>query len=390
MKKIVITRAQARRYLLRHHHLTEDTRLSGADAVVDYVRKVGCIQYDPLDVVGRNPDLVLQARVAGYRKGDIGTLLYGEKRLFDVWDKNMSICAVGDWPYFSRFRERFRPRCEAFAPAIGHITRYLKENGSACSSDFELEERVDWHYGPQRLAKAALECMCYAGLAVVHHKKGTRRYYCLAEDFVPPHLVAADDLNRSDRDYRAWQVLRRINGIGLLWNRGGDAWLGLRDFKSADRAEGFDALLKKKRIVPVETEGLSSPLYLDRENLPLLEACRDEPASDGEVRIMAPLDNMLWDRKLLAGLFDFDYKWEVYVPQSKRKYGYYVLPVLCGERFVGRIEMRTEKSTRTLVVQSFHPEPDVPATTHALAINKEIRRFENYNLCEKTVRECRL
>jgi uncharacterized protein YcaQ len=390
MEKIALTKSQARRYLIAYHFLQDDARLNSDDAIVDYVRKVGCIQFDPLDVVGRNPDLVLQARSPCYKKGDVEKLLYRDRRLFDVWDKKMSICAVEDWPYFSRFRESFRPYLRKFADAVKSITRYLQEHEYAYSSDFAMEEKVDWHYGPQRLAKAALECMCYAGLAVVHHKKGARRYYCLAENFIPRRLLDAPDPNRTREKYHEWFVLRRLNGVGLLWNRGvGGIWgsnVGFRneEFKSEHRKRVFEALLRKKEIVEIEIDSVSYPFYLDRERLPLLEASIENIVPEANVRFLAPLDNLLWDRDLISAIFDFDYKWEVYVPPAQRKYGYYVLPVLCGERFIGRTEMRVEKKER-LIVQSFWWEEGVtPRKKYAGILKKGFRRFAEYGLCEET------
>jgi uncharacterized protein YcaQ len=83
----------------------------------------------------------------------------------------MSISTVSDWSCFERYRKRYLEWCNEYKAVVSEITRYLQVNGFACSSDFEFNEKVSWHYGPQRLAKAALESMCYAGLAVVHHKK---------------------------------------------------------------------------------------------------------------------------------------------------------------------------------------------------------------------------
>ena len=382
MQEIRITKQQARRYLIRRHCLTDDTALADDEAVIAYIRGAGCIQFDPLDVVGRNPDLVLQARSGLYRKGDIEKLLYRDRRLFDVWDKNMSICAVEDWPHFSRHRRTMQTRCREFREAIAAITLYLRENEYACSSDFELEERVDWHYGPQRLAKAALECMCYAGLAVVHHKKGTRRYYCLAENFIPRHLLKLKDPNSSEEDYAGWLVLRRMNSIGLLWNRGGDAWLGTVAFKSEQRNAGFSKLLREGSITALRVEGIDHPVYIDSGKLSALQSSIDVPVPDDNVRILAPLDNMLWDRKLLAELFGFEYKWEVYVPLPQRKYGYYVLPVLRGDRFVGRTELRVDKQRRTLIVQSFWREKGVRSSGKLTRDFKRcLQRFMEYLGC---------
>jgi len=90
-----------------YQHLCDNTALESTENIIDYISKVGCIQYDPLDVVGRNPDLVLQARFSLYKKGDIEKYLYSDRVLFYVWDKNMSICPISDWAYFGRYRKKY-------------------------------------------------------------------------------------------------------------------------------------------------------------------------------------------------------------------------------------------------------------------------------------------
>ncbi len=377
------TKQQICNYLVAYQHLSDDTDLVCSGDVVKYIRKVGCIQYDPLDVVGRNPDLVLQSRCSKYLKDDIEQYLYKDRVLFDVWDKNMSICPVADWPYFGRYRKRYLSWCNEYKDTINAIVKYLGKNEFACSSDFKFEERVDWHYGPQRLAKAALECMCYAGLAVVHHKKGTRRYYCLSDKFIPKKYFTMKDPNATEEEYFKWGVLRRINSIGLLWNRQSDAWLGINNLKSGQRNDAFNALLKERKIHEIMVAGVEYPLYIAAGNLKLLQSSKNKPIENSCVRIIAPLDNLLWDRKLIKELFDFDYKWEVYTPAAQRKYGYYVLPVLYGSKFIGRIEMETDKKNKKLNVKNFWAENEGYVSLYKDNIISGINRFAGYNHSEK-------
>lgn len=377
-------------YLIKYQHLCDDSMLKSKDNIVEFIGKVGCIQYDPLDVVGRNPDLVLQSRCCCYEKGDIEKYLYNDRVLFDVWDKNMSICTVNDWPCFERHRKLYLLWCEEHKAAIDEITEYLEANDSACSSDFKLEEKVDWHYGPQRLAKAALECMCYAGLAVVHHKKGARRYYCLSHKYIPEKYFKKPAPYKTEDEYFKWAVLRRINSIGILWNRPGDAWLGIREFKSQQRNKAFNDLISEGKIVQINVSGMKHALYIAAENIELLEAPEGSSVDTDYARIIAPLDNLLWDRRLIADLFGFEYKWEVYTPVPQRKYGYYVLPVLCDGRFIARIEMETDKESNTLYVKNFWPEEHINVSEYRNKIISGINRFKKYNLCDKAVLCCNI
>lgn len=372
-----------------YQHLCDDTILDSTEKIENYIRKVGCIQYDPLDVVGRNADLVLQARFRNYQKGDIEKYLYTDRTIFDVWDKNMSICAVSDWAYFERYRNGYSQWCSKHKETIDKITEYLREKDCACSSDFEFEEKVGWHYGPQRLAKAALECMCYAGLAVVHHKKGTRRYYGLADKYIPQKYFTMVNPNKTEEEYFKWVVLRRINSVGLLWNRPSDAWLGINGLKSEQRNHAFNALLTEGKISEITVPGLKHTLFIATENLELLQTAANSTIASRYARILAPLDNLLWDRKLITELFGFEYKWEVYTPAIERKFGYYVLPVLCDNKFVGRIEMETDKKNRTLIVKNFWPEDGINTCAYRDSIIGGINEFAKYNLCDKAEIGCK-
>ena len=379
----IYEKQQICKYLVTYQHLCDDTTLESTDSIVEYIRKVGCIQYDPLNVVGRNPDLVLQSRCEYYQKGDIEKYLYSDRVLFDVWDKNMCICTISDWACFERHRKGYLYWCNEHKDTIDKITEYLGVNDFACSSDFEFEGKVSWHYGPQRLAKAALECMCYAGLAVVHHKNSTRRYYCLSDKYIPEQYFTMHEPNNSDEEYFKWVVLRRINSIGILWNRQSDAWLGINGLKSEQRNNAFNALLNEGKICEINVDGMKNALYVATENLELLQAAINNPIKSEYARILAPLDNMIWDRKLIAELFGFKYKWEVYTPIAERKYGYYVLPMLCDNKFIGRIEMETDKKSKTLIVKNFWTEDEMYVSTYRNNIISGINRFKEYNLCDK-------
>jgi uncharacterized protein len=327
-------------------------------------------------VVGRNPDLVLQSRIPNYKIGDINEALYERRELFDVWDKNMSICCMQDWPCFSHYRARYIDWCKQYPHEMEDIRRYLMDNDSACSSDIKMDHKVDWHYGPQRFAKAALESMCYAGLAIVHHKNNTRRYYGLAERYIPKELFAAKEPFATMEEYYEWAVLRRINSVGLLWNKASDAWLGIRGLKTSERNTAFTSLLQKNKTKRVHIEGIDIPFYIDAQNTDLLKKSADSKPPD-TMRILAPLDNMLWDRKLIKALFGFDYKWEVYTPVKERKFGYYVLPLTLGNEFVGRIEFE-KKQNIVRVKHVWYEESTNVDDALGISLDLCIQRFIRY------------
>jgi len=358
-----LTKAQARRFILAHQRLQPPHGLQGTAGVLDFIRHVGSIQYDPLNIVGHNPELVLQARVADFRPAMLKELLYGERRLVDGWDKMASIYPVEDWPYLARQREALRrdmggdrPEVAAIVP---HVRQAIAERGPLSSLELDADQVVDWWWGPTRLKRVALETMCAGGDLVVHHRVHTRKVYDLASRHIPAELWSAADPNATEEQYHDWRVLRRIGAVGLLWGRPADAWLAISGLKSAERLATLTRLVELGRAIVVEVEGVSFPLYLRSADRGELERTLAEPGPPPRAAIIAPLDNLLWERRLVSELFGFDYRWEVYKPVAERQHGYYVLPILYGDRFVARFEPARDKANGVLGIKNWWWEPDV-------------------------------
>jgi len=352
---LTITKTEARRFLLNYHGLSNPRTLETDDEILKFIRKAGCIQYDPLNKAGRNADLVLQSRCRNYGEERLDNLLYRDRRLIDGWDKNMSVYPVEDWPYFHRKREIYNRRYgsadDAFAAVRGDVLDYLSGNESISSGDIKDKRIVDWSWAPTGIVRAVLEMMYHKGELVIHHKKGTRKYYAQAGKMLAPEIYNKTDPNLSDAEYNCWYVLRRIGSVGMLWNKSGDAWLG-SDLKKNDRDAAVAALLKTERIVKVKIDDIEEYFYVRSGDIGSLN--KSGPAA--EISLIAPLDNLIWDRNMIRAIFDFDYKWEVYTPAKLRRYGYYVLPVICGDGFAGRIEPVYEKKTKTLHIRNWWPE----------------------------------
>jgi uncharacterized protein YcaQ len=388
-----LTATQARAFLLRKQGLLGAPRFHGPEGICDFVRQAGCVQFDPIDVCGKNTELVFQSRVPDFTKSMLDRLLYEDRRLVDAFDKNLSLYGVEDWPAFARFRRRFghegwhRERIDA----VSHIIHTALDGKDFITArDVPLDDKIDWGWGPTSLARAALETLYFRGELVIHHKRGSIKYYALAERHLPPAVLAAPDPNPDDFEFVKWLALRRIGSVGMLWNRPSDAWLMLPGFKGARRDAVFASLLAEGRILPCRVEGVAEPLYVPASDEPLLrqvlavdggDAGR---AEDGPKRLelLAPLDNLLWDRRLVRALFGFDYKWEIYTPAVQRRHGYYVLPVLYGDRLVGRVEPVIDKKAKRLKVAHFWPEPEFePDAGFEAAWHERLKRFAAFNGC---------
>jgi uncharacterized protein len=353
------------------------------------VDRLGSLQFDPLEVAGRNHDLVLQARVAGYRRELTDELLYGRRLLFEAYNKALNLLPTRELPYYritwqdgtdGRAGELVREQAALAEKVLAAITA----EGPKCSGDFEREAAIDWWWGPTSAARAVLDALNVCGRLQLSRRDGNRRYYDLTERLFPADVL---ETRIPASEQRRHKVLSRYRGHGLLGAGGsGELWPGTGT--AGDRAEMRRDLVERGELIEVTVEGMRGPRFIIGDELPLLgEAERDEASSGGAgggpgaptlggapigCSFLAPLDPLMWDRGALEPLYDFDYRWEVYTPAAKRRWGYYVLPILFGDRLVGRIEPRIDRTANVVRILGLSWEPgfdplDAPGFVSAFA-----------------------
>jgi uncharacterized protein YcaQ len=201
----------------------------------------------------------------------------------------------------------------------------------------------------------------------------------LIENLLPQEILDTKDPNETLEEYQAWHVERRINAMGLVHPNAGEQWGGMIGVKSPQRRKIFDQLINEDRIMRVEIkELLGDEFYLCKKDSVLLDRVINKRVTP-RAAFIAPLDNLLWDRKSLVRLFDFHYIWEVYKPKKDRQYGYYVLPVLYGDRFIGRFDPAFDKKSRVLTINNWWWEDDFqPSEKSSHALSRCMKEFLNY------------
>ncbi|MBR0512944.1 MAG: YcaQ family DNA glycosylase [Clostridia bacterium] len=389
-----ITIDQARQFILLKQGLLGEHRFINKDGAYQYVRQAGCIQYDPVDVCGKNAELTLQSRVKNFKKQMLQDLLYKDHLLVDYADKELSIWPSEDWPYFTRYRENSIAHGRHF-PGIPELEKeaidYIRKNGPVSSDTLPIEGTIFWHssmhwsghwHKESLAARSVLEQLYTDGVLLIHHKSGSRKYYDLTDKYLSHALLTAPDPCPDEASWLAWRVKRRIGAIGLLWNRRSDAWLGI-NMDTAQREAAFAKLETESMICPIQVEGIRFPLYMLTEDLPILESVTSgQQMFKPRLEFLAPLDPMLWDRKLIEAIWNYQYSWEIYTPAVKRKYGYYVLPMLYGDRLIGRIEPKADKKAGTLTIQNIWLEPGIHQKKELSAkIEKSVQRLAKFNNC---------
>ena len=358
------------------------------------MRQAGCIQYDAVDVCGKNAELTLQSRVRNFRKAMLWELLYKDRLLVDYADKDLSIWPTEDWPYFSSYRERSLSLGETFdglEPLKEQAIKYIDEHGPVCSDSLPIEGEIFWHSSmhwsgnwdkKSPAARSVLEQLYTDGVLVIHHKQGSRKYYDLAKKLIPISILEAGNPCEDEDSFIAWRVLRRIGAVGLLWDKNSAAFLGI-NINADKRKKILKDLADSGKVKSVMVEGIKQVFYYRSEDEPLMQAVVDGTADlKPRMSFLAPLDPLMWDKDLVLAIWDFRYSWEIYTPAVKRKYGYYTLPILYGDKFVGRIEAIPDRKDHILHVKGLWWEYGVRQTKKLNAeLNKTLLKFSGFNDC---------
>ncbi len=386
MQVINISKEELKKFLLVYQGLYTNNTFIGEEGIKKFIERVGCIQYDPLNVVGRNVDLVIQSRIEDYDPVMLEDLLYNKRELIDGWDKMMAIYSVKDWPYFKRVRDERKKEVENVLKnrnsldAINYVEpvkEFIQKNGSTIPSEIDLGSVEKGRWGHGKLSSATMDYMWNSGELGVKEKKNTQKKYDLIERLLPSEILYESEPFQNDEEFYKWYVKRRIGSIGAYWDRSGEGWLGNYISNKILRQRILNELVEKEELIFIKVENLKETFYLRKEDISILNDAKS--VNENNVKFLAPLDNLIWDRKLTRDIFDFDYTWEVYKPIDKRKYGYYVLPVLYGAKIVARFEPELHRGNKPLVIKNWWWEDNFEVTNDCIdSVKEALDKFCKY------------
>ena len=346
------------------------------------IRDLGFVQVDSVNVLERAHHHILFSRGTGYRHADLAALAEKERRVFENWTHDASIIPSEFFPYWrhrfahekARLRSRWKTHfgAEHFDDDIARVLDRIARDGPVMARDFEGDKPStgwwDWHP-----SKAALEYLWRTGELAITRREGFQKVYDLTERVIPEAHRAVEVDHDAFVDWACREALKRLGfatrgEIAAFWA-----------LVSPQEVDGWIAR-NRHELVPVRIETVNGGKPRAAFALPdTVAAALDAPEPPDRVRIVSPFDPLMRDRARAERLFGFFYRIEIFVPEAKRQYGYYVYPVLRADRTVGRIDVKAERERDVLAVRAFWPEAGVrPSKIFTGKLEAELERLRRF------------
>jgi uncharacterized protein len=394
MSPITISRQTARRFVLGKQGLWPGRRWNGKRGTAEALNACEAVQLDPLNVIARSQDIVLHSRVLDYKPDYLQQALYKDREFFDYggW---LAVYPMSELPYWRVQMEgrRHQKRVEDFVLSnlelFEHVRAALRERGPLGNRDFEGKSLDNWNYRGRKETSLVLYDMWLYGELMMHHRNGFDRVYDFRENIAPKEY----DYIATEKEAEEFFVRKSVAFMGLKR----ESTMRSPELNNYMRRD-YSPVEVRKIMEEKKTSGVFAQVQVDggrqtylalSEDVPLLESLEKGKVPKGwnpketstleEVTFLSPLD-IVSARGRAQKLFDFDYKWEVYVPAPKRRWGYYVLPILYGDDLVARLEPKLDRETMTLQIKGFWIEDDAPMqdVEFANALARGLIRFAKF------------
>jgi uncharacterized protein len=359
--ELTINQTEARRLFISKQRLNDS---SGSPPyrkdIVHLFRDLGCVQIDPISAVAPSHYLVLWSRLGNYDRSLLSEM-YREKILFEYWAHQLSILLWEDYPLFLSGMRNYPDLQTVWGKRVlkwmkdnkkleTYILSELRKKGPLASREFEDKSERRWSssgWSNNRNVSRMLQFLFFQGKVMVTERNGNTKLWDLAQRCLPENY-SKEEVGDEEIEYQA--VQRSLKALGVATPS------HIRKHFMRDSYPNLLATLSRlesdSKIARVKVKGFSDgkkPWYIHNDDLALLERIQG-----GEwipkTRLLSPFDNLICDRARTSELFDFDFKLEIYVPQKLRKYGYYVMPILYGDRVAARLDPVFQKASKELVV----------------------------------------
>lgn len=384
---IPVSNRDARRIFLNKQGLAAAPhRALGKDGLLDLIHNIGFVQVDSISTVERAHHQILFSRNQTYRPEHLAALIEKDRALFEHWTHDASIIPSAFFPYWkhrfvrreAKIRENWRKwQGEGFDQAFVETYERIRANGPVMAREMKADNHKSggwWNWHP---SKTALEFLWHTGKLSIAARDNFQKIYDLTERVIPKEHYEAEVDHETFVDWACRQALQRL---GFATSGEIAAFFDLVTPQEAKQwVESHREELEEVAIETVDRKPRASFAFADG-----LDAMRDLPDPPARLRVLSPFDPLIRDRNRTERLFGFNYRIEVFVPEPKREYGYYVFPLLEGDRLVGRIDMKADRKAGTLDVKRIWWEKGVkPSNARLEKLEAELTRIARFTGVEK-------
>ena len=368
-----LTKKEARHIILAAHGFDKNRPYgAGASSVSQAIQHLGYVQIDTISVVERAHHHVLWSRIPDYDPEWLHQAQIKSRTVFEYWSHAAAYLPMQDFRYSIPVMESFRSKKDRWPKSqqreLDHVLERIRGEGPVMSRHFESDHKGGtwWDWKPE---KWALQRLYQEGLLMVSHRDAFQRVYDLPENIIPSHV----DTSTPDwREYYSYLILNTLHAQGIASR---NELIHLRHIDQVKFDQVMDELLEERKIVPVKIEELKTmytiAYYLD----PSIKI-------PNRISILSPFDNLVIWRNRLKGIFDFDYTLECYLPAHKREYGYFCLPILMKDKFIGRMDVKANRQTKTMEVKKTYWEDKNFAIDADPLFEETLDRFAQFNQCD--------
>jgi hypothetical protein len=377
MSPISISRADARRIWLHAQRLDEREPFgAGQGAVQTAIEHLGYVQIDTINVIERCHHHILFSRIPNYRRADLHHIQSVEKSVFEYWTHALAYVPISDFRFYLRQMRQHRRKPVRWNQAVApkdyrRVVRMVRENGPITIRDIEDDVLVEKEFlwASRKPSKGALQLAFWNGVMTISERTGMLKTYELTDRHFGWTAWPEPATERQILDNLIDAALRTQGIVSI------DSIRYTRRNLVGPLTRLLEGRVRRKQLVPVAVEGAGSLKHWTApETLEALPEPRDELT-----HILSPFDPLVRQRERTQFFFGYKHLFEAYVPKDKRKYGYFALPVLVGDRFEAIVDLKTDRAARRLVVQRWHWLGNASKSL-SLCIEDELHRFETFQL----------
>jgi len=373
---LLIAKKDAVKIILNNQLLINSDLNGSKDSILKIISQLGYIQIDTISVTERSVNHIIWSRAGKFERSNINELFL-EGKIFEYWSHAAAILPMTDYRYSIIFKNYYIERYGSFKKSNNRLLKLVKDRikseGPLMSRDFEDKRTGTSGWWNRKPAKEALEFLFFSGELMVKKRTGFQKVYDLTERVLPSGI---DDSIPTKEEYHKHLILSSIKANGIISGKE-IAYLKRNDKKVF--SEVINELIEDKQVCEITINGVNDINYFTKPELLELKI-----SDRSGLKILSPFDNLIIQRERIKQIFKFDFLLECYLPQSKRKYGYFSMPVLYNNEFLGRIDMKSDRKIKTLKVNKFYPENEIKlSNTQMKKLNSLLQEYAEFTGCEK-------